>query len=62
LAITLVTDLPPAFAAKGAIAFLLRISAKLALTILLAAFSYKYFETRFLRLKKHFEVVESRPV
>jgi peptidoglycan/LPS O-acetylase OafA/YrhL len=62
LAITLVSDLPMAFATKGPIAFVLRIAAKLALTILLAAFSYKFFETRFLRLKKHFEVVESRPV
>jgi peptidoglycan/LPS O-acetylase OafA/YrhL len=62
LAINMISALPPSFGAKGVIGFLLRILGKLGLTILLAALSYGFFESRFLRLKKHFEVVESRPV
>jgi peptidoglycan/LPS O-acetylase OafA/YrhL len=34
----------------------------LALTILIASLSYRYFETPFLKLKKSHEVIESRPV
>jgi peptidoglycan/LPS O-acetylase OafA/YrhL len=34
----------------------------LPIVILLAWLSYRYFESPFLRLKRHFEVVESRPV
>lgn len=62
LAITLFSYLPASFASTGAIAFILRLAGKFGLTILLAALSYKFFESRFLRLKRHFEVVESRPV
>lgn len=62
LAISLFSYLPASFASKGAIGFMLRLSGKMALTILLAALSYQFFESRFLRLKRHFEVVKSRPV
>lgn len=62
LAINVVSSLPPFFLTKGAVPFLLRFSAKLALTIIFAALSYRYFETFFLRLKGHFEVVRSRPI
>jgi peptidoglycan/LPS O-acetylase OafA/YrhL len=34
----------------------------LLVTITMAAFSYRYFESPFLRLKKRFTRVESRPV
>jgi peptidoglycan/LPS O-acetylase OafA/YrhL len=62
LAISLITDLPGSDAIHGPLGFVIRIGAKLGLTILLAAVSYHFFEARFLRLKKHFELVESRPI
>jgi peptidoglycan/LPS O-acetylase OafA/YrhL len=34
----------------------------LGLTVLLASLSYRFFESPFLRMKKRFEIVESRPV
>ncbi len=36
--------------------------AALGLTILLALLSYRYFESPFLRMKKRYEVITSRPV
>ena len=34
----------------------------LALTLLMAALSYRYFETRFLKMKKRHSVIESQPI
>jgi peptidoglycan/LPS O-acetylase OafA/YrhL len=34
----------------------------LIITIVMASVSYRFFETPFLRLKKRFTIVESRPV
>jgi peptidoglycan/LPS O-acetylase OafA/YrhL len=46
---------------KGPI-YLLNLGLALGLTILLAAISYRYFETPFLRLKKRHAVIESQPI
>jgi peptidoglycan/LPS O-acetylase OafA/YrhL len=37
-------------------------AAALGITMLLASLSYRFFESPFLRLKKRFEIVKSRPV
>ena len=37
-------------------------SIALAITMLLASVSYRFFESPFLRMKKRFEIVKSRPV
>lgn len=41
--------------------WMLRYTIPLPLTICIAALSYRYFETPFLRLKERFEIVKSRP-
>ena len=41
---------------------LLRIPAKLVLTMLAPVLSHHYFETPFLKLKKRYAIAESRPV
>ena len=46
---------------KGPI-YLLNIGLTLGLTILMAALSYRYFETPFLRMKKRHSVIRSQPV
>ncbi len=46
---------------KGPI-FLLNIALTLGLTILIAALSYRYFETPFLKMKKRHSVIESQPI
>jgi peptidoglycan/LPS O-acetylase OafA/YrhL len=46
----------------GMVHVLLRIPATLALTIAVAALSYRWIETPFLRLKRRFTLVRSRPV
>lgn len=46
----------------GSTVALFRAPAALALTILFAAISYRYFETPFLKMKKQHEVIASRPV
>ncbi len=49
-------------AEAGFIPAILRKLLALALTVLLAWLSYRFFETPFLRLKERFEIVRSRPV
>ena len=44
------------------IVFLLWLSVTFGLTVAMAAFSYRFFETPFLRMKKRHEVIPSRPV
>jgi peptidoglycan/LPS O-acetylase OafA/YrhL len=46
----------------GSTMMLLKGSAALGLTILIASLSYRFFETPFLKMKKHHEVIASRPV
>jgi peptidoglycan/LPS O-acetylase OafA/YrhL len=46
----------------GSLTLLSRVVAAMGLTILIAAFSYRYFETPFLKMKKRYEIVASRPV
>jgi peptidoglycan/LPS O-acetylase OafA/YrhL len=46
---------------KGPI-FLLNICLTLGITILIAALSYRYFETPFLKMKKRHSVIESQPI
>jgi peptidoglycan/LPS O-acetylase OafA/YrhL len=46
---------------KGPI-FLLNTGLTLGLTILIAALSYRYFETPFLKMKKRHSVIESQPI
>jgi peptidoglycan/LPS O-acetylase OafA/YrhL len=46
---------------KGLI-YILNLVLTLGLTILLAALSYRYFETPFLRMKKRHAVIESQPI
>ncbi len=46
----------------GSITMFIKGLAALGLTILLALLSYRYFESPFLRMKKRYEVITSRPV
>jgi peptidoglycan/LPS O-acetylase OafA/YrhL len=48
--------------APGIAARLVKNATALGITILLASLSYHFFESPFLRMKKHFEIVKSRPV
>jgi peptidoglycan/LPS O-acetylase OafA/YrhL len=41
---------------------MLHLAASLLLTIAVAAFSYRFFETPFLKLKERFAVIASRPI
>jgi peptidoglycan/LPS O-acetylase OafA/YrhL len=42
--------------------FVLWLSATFGLTVGMAALSYRFFETPFLKMKKRFEVIASRPI
>jgi peptidoglycan/LPS O-acetylase OafA/YrhL len=42
--------------------FILKVAVALPVVFLLAALSYRYYETPFLKLKKRFEIVKSRPI
>ena len=42
--------------------FILNIGLTFALTILMAALSYRYLETPFLKMKKRHSVIESQPI
>jgi peptidoglycan/LPS O-acetylase OafA/YrhL len=48
--------------AKNFSKFLVFLSGGMALTLILAALSYRFFESPFLRLKERYELVKSRPV
>jgi peptidoglycan/LPS O-acetylase OafA/YrhL len=48
--------------AKNFSKFLVFLSGGMALTLLMAALSYRFFESPFLRLKERYELVKSRPV
>jgi peptidoglycan/LPS O-acetylase OafA/YrhL len=52
----------PHHVAVGSSIMLFKGATALGLTILLASLSYRFFETPFLRWKKRFEIVQSRPV
>ena len=61
LAIRAVTRLlPPAPA--DALSIFRNLLVSLVLTVVLAALSYRFFETPFLKLKRRFEIIQSRPV
>jgi peptidoglycan/LPS O-acetylase OafA/YrhL len=56
------TRLMPHGASVGGPLFLLKGGITLGLTILMAALSYRYFETPFLKMKKRHAVIESQPI
>jgi len=49
------------YAMKVGLAGVLQVAVPLGLTILAATLSYFYFETPFLRLKRHFAAIDSQP-
>src|SRR6185369_15953604 len=62
LAQDLVSDFLPNTASYHVPNSLSRICASFGLTFVMAALSYRYFETRFLRMKKHHTVIQSQPI
>ncbi len=52
----------PALNAYKGLIFLLNLVLSLGLTILMAALSYRYFETPFLKMKKRHAAIESQPI
>jgi peptidoglycan/LPS O-acetylase OafA/YrhL len=62
LALDIVVHIFPHHVAVASGAMLFKGAAALGITMLLASLSYRFFESPFLRLKKRFEIVKSRPV
>lgn len=62
LSLKIVVSSPPHHYRFGALTMFFKGSCALGLTLLLASLSYRYLEGPFLRLKKRFEVIESRPL
>jgi peptidoglycan/LPS O-acetylase OafA/YrhL len=60
--VEMIDDLFPSIRAYRMPLFILKVCTAFALNILIAAMSYKYLETRFLKLKMRHAIIESHPV